>query len=83
MQNLDKMQLNEKIASIVLAGGLGTRLHPLTLHRCKPAVCFGGKYRLIDIPISNSLNSQISQIQYILHLEMLKNGQGNQLLIHQ
>lgn len=62
MSKLDQMQLNEKIASIVLAGGLGTRLHPLTLHRCKPAVCFAGRYRLIDIPISNSLNSQIFQI---------------------
>lgn len=65
MSNSDKMQLNEKIASIVLAGGLGTRLHPLTLHRCKPSVCFGGRYRLIDIPISNSLNSQIFQIYVI------------------
>ena len=62
MSILDKSQLNKKIATIVLAGGLGTRLHPLTLHRCKPAVCFAGRYRLIDIPISNSLNSQIFQI---------------------
>lgn len=52
----------KKVATIVLAGGQGTRLHPLTAARCKPAVSFGGRYRLIDIPISNSLNSNINQI---------------------
>lgn len=51
-----------KVASIVLAGGQGTRLYPLTQTRCKPAVCFGGRYRLIDIPISNSLNANIQRI---------------------
>ena len=59
------LKLNEKVMSIILAGGQGTRLHPLTLHRCKPAVSFGGKYRLIDIPISNSLNSKIHKIRVI------------------
>ncbi len=54
--------LQEKVMSIVLAGGQGTRLFPLTSTRCKPAVSFGGKYRLIDIPISNSLNSKIQKI---------------------
>lgn len=52
----------KRVASIVLAGGQGTRLHPLTKSRCKPSVCYGGKYRLIDIPISNSLNANIQQI---------------------
>lgn len=52
----------KKVATIVLAGGQGTRLFPLTATRCKPAVCFGGRYRLIDVPISNSLNSHINQI---------------------
>lgn len=52
----------KRVATIVLAGGKGTRLFPLTLTRCKPAVSFGGRYRLIDIPLSNSLNSRINQI---------------------
>lgn len=51
-----------QVATVVLAGGQGTRLHPLTIHHSKPAVCFGGKYRLIDIPISNSINSDFRQI---------------------
>ncbi len=52
----------DQVASIILAGGLGTRLFPLTQTRCKPAVGFGGKFRLIDVPISNSLNAGISNI---------------------
>ncbi|MDN3508088.1 MAG: sugar phosphate nucleotidyltransferase [Simkaniaceae bacterium] len=52
----------DEVATIILAGGEGTRLYPLTKSRCKPAVCFGGRYRLIDIPISNSLNSGIPHI---------------------
>ena len=45
-----------------MGGGRGTRLHPLTLERCKPAVPLAGKYRLVDIPISNCLNSDINRI---------------------
>jgi glucose-1-phosphate adenylyltransferase len=52
----------DSVASIILAGGQGTRLFPLTQSRCKPAVAFGGRYRLIDIPLSNSINSGIRQI---------------------
>lgn len=55
-------ELMNTVASIILAGGQGTRLHPLTQTRCKPSVCFGGRYRLIDIPISNSLNAHIQRI---------------------
>ncbi len=50
---------------IVLGGGKGTRLFPLTYVRSKPAVPLGGKYRLIDIPISNCINSEINKI-YVL-----------------
>lgn len=52
----------KQVASIILGGGEGTRLYPLTLNRCKPAVNFGGKYRLIDVPISNSIHADCSKI---------------------
>jgi len=55
----------EKVLSIVLGGGVGSRLFPLTKQRAKPAVPFGGKYRLVDIAISNCLNAGFRQI-YIL-----------------
>jgi glucose-1-phosphate adenylyltransferase len=55
----------DKITSIILGGGKGSRLYPLTAKRAKPAVPFGGKYRLVDIPISNCLNAGLRQI-YIL-----------------
>jgi glucose-1-phosphate adenylyltransferase len=51
--------------SIILGGGAGTRLYPLTKLRAKPAVPLGAKYRLIDIPISNCINSEIQRI-YVL-----------------
>ena len=53
------------VMAIVLGGGQGIGLYPLTRERAKPAVPLGGKYRLIDIPISNCLNSEINRI-YIL-----------------
>ncbi|MDE3055616.1 MAG: glucose-1-phosphate adenylyltransferase [Verrucomicrobiota bacterium] len=51
-----------QVTTIILAGGQGTRLHPLTLNHSKPAVSYGGRYRLIDIPISNSINSDFRNI---------------------
>ncbi len=55
----------KRVLAIILGGGAGTRLQPLTLTRAKPAVPLGGKYRLIDIPISNCINSGIHKI-YVL-----------------
>ena len=51
-----------RVAAIILGGGQGTRLAPLTITRCKPAICFGGRYRLIDIPMSNAINSGCQKI---------------------
>ena len=52
----------DKVLAVILGGGAGTRLYPLTRERAKPAVPVGGKYRLIDIPISNCLNSDLNRI---------------------
>ncbi|MCC5942205.1 MAG: glucose-1-phosphate adenylyltransferase [Balneolaceae bacterium] len=54
--------MEESTIAIILGGGRGTRLDPLTRHRSKPAVPVAGKYRLVDIPISNCLNSRIRKI---------------------
>jgi len=50
------------LITVIMGGGQGSRLYPLTKHRSKPAVPLAGKYRLIDIPISNCLNSGIRKI---------------------
>ena len=57
--------LHPRVLGIVLAGGKGTRLSPLTRERAKPAVPFGGKYRIIDFVLSNFVNSGIHSI-YVL-----------------
>jgi len=54
-----------RVVTAILGGGQGTRLSPLTRYRAKPAVPVGGKFRLIDIPISNSLHAGISRV-YVL-----------------
>lgn len=57
--------MRERVQCVILGGGRGTRLYPLTKVRAKPAVPIGGKYRLIDVPISNSLHADIDRI-YVL-----------------
>lgn len=56
------MPQNENVIAVILGGGAGSRLFPLTRERSKPAVPLGGKYRLIDVPVSNCINSGITQI---------------------
>jgi len=57
--------INNKVLGIILGGGQGSRLYPLTENRSKPAVPIAGKYRLVDIPISNCINSDIKRM-YVL-----------------
>jgi glucose-1-phosphate adenylyltransferase len=56
------MSPQKNVLAVIMGGGRGTRLHPLTMERCKPAVPLAGKYRLVDIPISNCINSDINRI---------------------
>ena len=54
--------MHEQTISVILAGGIGSRLHPLTADRAKPAVPFGGRYRIIDFTLSNCLHSGLRRI---------------------
>lgn len=65
----------DKVLALILGGGRGTRLYPLTKVRSKPAVPVAGKYRLIDIPLSNCINSEILKV-YVL-------TQFNSMSLHQ
>lgn len=56
------MKYQERCLAVILGGGKGTRLYPLTKERSKPAVPFAGNYRIVDIPISNCLNSGINKV---------------------
>ncbi|HMJ08714.1 MAG TPA: glucose-1-phosphate adenylyltransferase [Pyrinomonadaceae bacterium] len=56
------MAQHDNVVAVILGGGAGSRLFPLTRDRSKPAVPLGGKYRLIDVPVSNCINSNITQI---------------------
>lgn len=62
---MKERRLQDKIVAFVLAGGEGQRLRPLTNERCKPAVPFGGRYRIVDFVLSNLINSDIRSI-YLL-----------------
>ena len=57
--------MRSSVICLILGGGRGTRLYPLTKSRSKPAVPIAGKYRLIDIPISNCIHSELNRI-YVL-----------------
>ncbi|HRY85930.1 MAG TPA: sugar phosphate nucleotidyltransferase, partial [Candidatus Omnitrophota bacterium] len=54
--------MSRRVTTLILGGGQGKRLFPLTSYRSKPAVPIGGKYRLVDIPISNAINSGLRRI---------------------
>ena len=56
------MWISKSVVAVILGGGAGSRLYPLTANRSKPAVPLAGKYRLVDIPISNCINSNINRI---------------------
>jgi glucose-1-phosphate adenylyltransferase len=74
--------LTKQTVALILAGGRGTRLHDLTKWRAKPAVHFGGKFRIIDFPLSNCINSGIRRIgvvtQYKAHslIQHIQRGWG-------
>lgn len=63
------MALHRSVVAIILGGGRGTRLAPLTDYRSKPAVPLGGKYRLVDVPISNCINSGVFHIFILTQYE--------------
>ena len=61
--------MSKKIVAMILAGGKGSRLEALTEKIAKPAVCFGGKYRIIDFPLSNCANSRINNVGILTQYE--------------
>src|SRR5207247_4451845 len=62
---LTRMARRPRVLAMIMAGGKGERLHPLTRERSKPAVPFGGRYRIIDFVLSNFLNSELLSL-YVL-----------------
>ena len=67
---MNKLNMNH-VAGNILGGGKGSRLYTLTKKRSKPAVPLGGKYRLVDIPVSNCINSGIKKIFVITQFNCL------------
>jgi glucose-1-phosphate adenylyltransferase len=57
----------QRLMTMVLAGGKGKHFYPLTQHRAKPAIPFGGKYRIIDFPLMNCLNSGLPHIAVLFN----------------
>src|SRR2546422_8859288 len=57
--------------AVIMGGGAGTRMFPLTKDRSKPAVPLGGKYRLVDVPVSNCLNSRLRSIYVLTHFNSM------------
>ena len=62
-----KILQHRDVLSIVLAGGMGDRLYPLTRDRAKPAVPFGGRYRIVDFVLNNLVNSSTGVKEYNVH----------------
>src|SRR5512136_2613211 len=82
--------MNRRVLAMVLAGGKGTRLSPLTKDRAKPAVPFGGKYRIVDFVLSNLVNSGVYSTYVLtqfksqsLHQHLRDTWQFGSLLPHQ
>ncbi|HSW63373.1 MAG TPA: glucose-1-phosphate adenylyltransferase [Dissulfurispiraceae bacterium] len=71
MSHIGHLSQTRDVLSLVLAGGKGERLAPLTVPRAKPAVPFGGKYRIIDFTLSNCINSNIKKIAVITQYKSL------------
>lgn len=71
VNKVKRASATKDVLALVLAGGKGERLHPLTLHRAKPAVPFGGKYRIIDFTLSNCINSNIRKIAVLTQYKSL------------
>ena len=65
IERMRREKAMDNVLALILAGGKGERLHPLTIHRAKPAVPFGGKFRIIDFTLSNCINSHVRRIVVI------------------
>lgn len=65
------MYRKKEIVAMLLAGGQGSRLYALTNYLAKPAIIFGGKYRIIDFPLSNCINSNIDTVGVLTQYQPL------------
>ncbi len=71
IERMRREKAMDNLLALILAGGKGERLHPLTIHRAKPAVPFGGKFRIIDFTLSNCINSHVRRIVVITQYKSL------------